>query len=117
MSDVTFATPPAPTSKRGHDNLIPAAASKVTPKRELGPGTDTFTHMRFVVWAMSIKDIDAITVRRVKDALKVSTATAQRLRTMWREMTATRFYHQSVPEIVNVLQKIHNLPNKASNDD
>lgn len=111
-------TPPAPTAnRRGHDNLIPAAASKVTPKREIGPGTDTFTHMKFVVWAMQQQDIDAITVRRVREVMKVSTATAQRLRQMWREMTARRFYRDSVPDIVNVLTRIHNLPKKAANDD
>lgn len=111
-------TPPEPTANRhGHDNLIPAAASKVTPRREVGPGTDTYTHMQFVVWAMSKPSIDLITVRRVKETMRVSTATAQRLRQMWLHMTSTQFYRGTVPEIVNVLQKIHNLPKKAANDD
>lgn len=108
------ATPPAPTAnRRGHDNLIPAAASKTELRRGRVP---TYIHMKFVVWAMQ-KDIDSVTVRRVADVMKVSKATAQVLRNMWLNLTATRFYHDSVPDIVNVLQRIHNLPKKAANDD
>ncbi len=94
----------------GHDNLIPGVRGD--PKLHK-PGTTM--HMKFVVWAMQQVDIDAITVRRVHDAMHVSTVTAQRLRTHWRDLTATRFYHDSAPEIVNVLRQVYGL-GEASND-
>lgn len=107
--------PPAPTAnRRGHDNLIPDAANRVSTRG--GPNTLTYTHMRFVIWAMQ-HHIDDVTVRRVKDAMRVSTTTAQNFREGWRHLTSTRFYRDSVPDIVNVLTRIHNLPQKAANDD
>ena len=116
MNDPLHPTP-SPTAKgRGHDNLIPAAASRVSPKRDVGPGTDTYVHMKFVVWAMQ-KDIDHITVRAVRETMRVSTATAQRLRQMWLTLTATRFYHDSAPTIVTKLSQTYRIGQKAANDD
>lgn len=99
-------------SSDGFKNLIPAAASKSNKIRR----TNTYIHMKFVVWAMQ-KNIDDITVRAIKDAMRVSSTTAQNLRSAWRELCATRFYHDSVPDIVSVQQYIFNLPTKAANDE
>lgn len=85
----------------GHGNLIPGAGGSITTRR-----ANTYTHFQFVVWAMLQPDIDSITVRRVKNALRVSTETAQKMRNHWRNLTASRFYHDSVPDIVSVQQRI-----------
>lgn len=85
-------------------NLIPGAASKCEPRRPIGPNNDTLLHMRFVVWAMQL-DIDTVTVARIKTAMRVSATTAQRLRQLWLELTATRFYHDSMPSIVAQLDR------------
>jgi len=99
----------------GHGNLIPAAASKFEPRRKTGPRSDTAMHLRFVIWAMQQPDIDSVSVRRVAKVMRVAVPTAQRLRELWRDITATRFYHDSVPDIVNVLAKVYRVGN-ASND-
>ncbi|HJR09807.1 MAG TPA: hypothetical protein VJ823_00170 [Rhodanobacteraceae bacterium] len=96
-------------------NLIPAAASKFEPRREVGGGSEMFMHAKFVLWAMQQEDIDSITVRRVQGVLQVSKQTAQRLRTLWRDITARRFYRESVPDIVSVQSRIHGL-GEARND-
>lgn len=93
----------------GHGNLVPGAASKVKPRRDLGVGSATYLHMRFVVWAMQVKDIDSLTVKRIRYVMRVSTATAQRLRSLWRHMTSTRMYHDSVPDIVGTLEDVYHL--------
>lgn len=85
-------------------NLVPGAGGTITPRR-----ADTYTHFQFVVWAMLQQDIDSITVRRVARALRVSKSTAQGLRTHWRELTATRFYHDSARDIVDVQRRIFGL--------
>lgn len=86
------------------NNLVPGAGGTITPRR-----ADTYTHFQFVVWAMLQQDIDSITVRRVARALKVSRATAQNLRSHWRDLTATRFYHDSAPDIVKTQARIFGL--------
>lgn len=88
----------------GHDNLIPAVRGDPKLRK-----ADTPMHMKFVVWAMQQRDIDAITVRRVKSALHVSMPTAQKLRDHWRDLTATRFYHDSAPQIVEALRLVYGL--------
>lgn len=95
----------------GHDNLIPAVRGD--PKLR---GADTPAHMKFVVWAMQQPDIDAISVRRVSAVMHVSKVTAQKLRDHWRDLTATRFYHDSVPGIVGVLRQVYGL-GEASNEE
>ena len=93
----------------GRDNLIPGSSS--TPRR-----ADTYIHMQFVVWAMQQPDIDSITVRRVKNAMRCSMTTAAKLREFWRTLTSTQFYRYSVPDIVNVQARIFGL-GSASNEE
>jgi hypothetical protein len=52
---------------------------------------------------------------RVKNALHVAMPTAQKLRDHWRDLTATRFYCDSVPDIVDTQRRIFGL-GAASND-
>jgi hypothetical protein len=94
-------------------NLIPDAAKHST--RVLhGDRCDTLTHLRFAVWAMQQRDIDAITVRRVAAVMRCSRVTAQRLRDLWRDLVARPFYRDSVPEIVGALGELYGV--KAGND-
>lgn len=94
-------------------NLIPNAAKQST--RVLhGYRNDTLMHLRFFLWAMQQRDIDAITVRRVATVMRCSRNTAQRLREFWRDLVARPFYRDSVPEIVGALGEVYGV--KAGND-
>lgn len=76
-------------------NLIPGKG----PGRR-GHGVQIMQHARFVIWAMQQENIDDITVRRVARVFNVATATAQKLRSSWRDLMSTTFYRDAVPGIV-----------------